>query len=273
MPDAETPTRLQYIKENAKHFVILAAILGLLAWNGLTSNVENRLSSWYVTIALMTAFGVFLGYAITGYWRGILIDDRNKLSLSRLQILIWSLVILSALFTAILTNTEIDGFAAPLDINVPQQLWILMGISTAAAVGSPLILTNRSTVKANRSEKTKTIKALKEQGYGEVETIANGVVVRNQQPTMARWSDLLKGDEIGDAASVDVGKLQMFFFTFVLALGYCSAIASLFKASGAITALPAIQDGMNVLLAISQSGYLALKASPSSKQAPAKSGG
>ncbi|MEM9619763.1 MAG: RHS repeat-associated core domain-containing protein [Pseudomonadota bacterium] len=49
-------------------------------------------------------------------------------------------------------------------------------------------------------------------------------------------------------------------FTFVLLVSYGAAIGVEFNADTPITALPAVQDGMNVLLGISHSGYLATKA-------------
>ena len=43
--------------------------------------------------------------------------------------------------------------------------------------------------------------------------------MRNRSSKDARWGDLLKGDESGNASAVDLGKLQMFFFTFILVVG------------------------------------------------------
>lgn len=272
MPALTTEGSSQYLtRDNVFNVGLLIGILALIAWFGLTADPTDRVRVWLITMVLMAAFGVIVGYGVTGYWRGILIDGRNKMSLSRLQILIWTLVILSALFTAILTNASL-GWESPLDIVVPQQLWVLMGISTAAAVGTPLVLSNKASVKADDAEKAKAEQALEGQGFTDIDTNAAGTVVRNKQPTAARWGDLLKGDEFTNAASIDVGKLQMFFFTFVLAIGYCSAIATLFQTEGPVTSLPEVQEGMNVLLGISQTGYLAIKATPSTPAAPKPTG-
>ena len=93
-----------------------------------------------------------------------------------------------------------------------------------------------------------------------VDTKNKSVILKNMSLEDARWGDLLKGDEVGNAEHVDMGKLQMFFFTFILAVGYGAAIAAIFNSTGPITGLPPVDDGMNVLLGISQTGYLASKA-------------
>lgn len=77
---------------------------------------------------------------------------------------------------------------------------------------------------------------------------------------------LVAGDESGNGAVVDLGKLQMFFFTFILISGYGAAIHELFAGNSVITALPAVGPGMNVLLGISHTGYLANKTVSHSKR-------
>jgi hypothetical protein len=92
-----------------------------------------------------------------------------------------------------------------------------------------------------------------------VDTTRTSVVLCNDSPEDARWGDVLKGDESGNAATVDLGKLQMFFFTFVLVLSYGVAVARLFQGAQAIAELPEVDGSMNTLLGISHTGYLANK--------------
>ena len=135
-----------------------------------------------------------------------------------------------------------------------------MGISTGSAVASATILGNKRGRYATGSELTRTVTALAKQGNNDVDKTSKNVVIQNTKPEAARWADLLKGDEVGNASVVDVGKLQMFLFTFILLMSYGSAIAMLFQSDGMITALPELDDGMNVLLGISHIGYLSSKA-------------
>ena len=255
----------------------LALILVLIAYLGIGfdgGEVEkrvqhsfNRVQVWFGVLVLMALFGVVAGRGITGRWRGILIDSRNKMSVSRLQILVWSLLVLSALFTAVLTNVGL-GWQSPLEIDVPAQLWILMGISTASAVGSPLVLAVKDNRQVSRNQKQTAVVALEKIGRDQVDEKSKGVVVRNKEFDAARWGDLLMGDEFGNAARIDVGKLQMLMFTFVLVLGYGAAIGALFRGGDVVTALPPMQDGMNVLLGISHTGYLSAKAAPNTEEVP-----
>ena len=243
----------------AVHLAAIAAILVAIAFIGLRAGPPDRTRAWYLILLLMTAFVVIVGHAITGYWTGILIDARNKMSLSRLQLLAWSLVILSGLLTAVLTNIAL-GWEAPLSVSIPSELWVLMGISTASMVASPAVLGNKRDKPANPKEVSRTLRTLERQGYKAGALDLQGLLLGYASPDFSRWADLLKGEEAGNAATVDLGKLQMFFFTFVLVLGYGAAVATLFAQDGPVTALPAVQDGMNTLLGISHTGYLANKA-------------
>lgn len=272
------PSREPYKTSNPYLYVAgLALILVLIAFLGIGfdgGEVEkqvrhgfNRVQVWFGVLILMAVFGVVAGRGITGRWRGIMIDSRNKMSVSRLQLLIWSLLVLSALFTAVLTNVGL-GWQSPLEIDVPAQLWILMGISTASAVGSPLVLAVKDTKQVSETEKEAAVRALEKMGREQVDEGKEGVVVRNTDFDAARWGDLLMGDEFGNAARIDVGKLQMLMFTFVLVLGYGAAIGALFRGGEVVTALPPMQDGMNVLLGISHTGYLSAKAAPNTEVAP-----
>ena len=245
------------------HLLGSVAILVAIASVGL--HVPQRAWAWTGILILMTVFAVLNGHGITGAPWGILIDSRNKMSLSRLQMLLWTLVILSALITAILGNVPLTD--SPMEIVIPVELWVLLGLSGATAVGAPALLSTKRGKQADPNELQKTEKALGEQGAAPLDTEEKSVVLRNKDIRDARFSELLKGDESGNAATVDLGKLQMFFFTFVLVCGYGAAMYVLFQKGGLVTSLPPVQEGMNVLLGISQTGYLATKAVSTSKEA------
>jgi hypothetical protein len=55
-------------------------------------------------------------------WEGLLIDTRNKMLLSRLQLILWTLVVLSAFLTVALFNIRNTQMADPLHIKVPSQV-------------------------------------------------------------------------------------------------------------------------------------------------------
>ncbi|MCP5055937.1 MAG: hypothetical protein GY937_04335 [bacterium] len=242
-------------------------LIGILAWQFRTSETlqSNPVGVWLAILLLLAAFGVIAGHGVSKNWRGLLIDQRNRMSLSRLQFAGWTLLVLSGILTAALMNLAVGW--DPLEFTIPQQLFVLMGISTASLVASPAILTTKG--KATSEAKNLGMQALKDEGYDEVWDSDN-IVVANTSPLQARWADMLKGEELGNAAVLDLGKVQMFFFTFVLFLAYASALAGMFReAQDAITQLPPIQDGMNVLLGISHTGYLSNKTVSHTPAAPA----
>jgi hypothetical protein len=253
MAKASEPTSSPYSSlVTYKYLFVLIAILFAMALLGLRSTEQTRVAAFFLILLLMAAFAVVTGRGMTGHWRGILIDARNKMSLSRLQMLAWTLVVLSTIFTAALTNLAY-GWESPMNIEVPSQLWVVMGISTASLVASPAILSNKAQRKAN----PQAVRAMKKAGDESAPPV--GLLTRNSKPQDAEWADLLMGEEVGNASHVDLGKMQLFFFTFILVVGYAAAIAAMFRAQGPVTGLPDVQDGMNVLLGISHTGYLANK--------------
>jgi len=217
--------------ESYNSLFMLVGSLITIAWVGVKMGETDRESAWLLILILIGVFTVTLGKGITGSWRGILIDNRNKISLSRLQMISWTAIVLSSILTTSLSNV-LFGWDSPLDFNIPPELWIAMGISTVSLVASPAILGSKQ---------------------------EEGVVVSNVEFGQARWSDLVLGEESGNYTHVDLGKLQMLLISFVLLVSYGAALWSMFSEPGVITALPQVADGMNVLLGISHTGYLSSK--------------
>ncbi len=202
---------------------------------------------------------------VTGLWRGLLVDERNKVSLSRLQMTLWTVVILSGFLTAALSNLA-AGQTSPLSIAIPHELWLLMGISTTSLVGSPLIKSTKITKKPNEAEKTSTLTLMSQEGLDTSIVATKGLIVVNTTLEAARWSDLFKGEESGNAAQLDLSKVQMFFFTLILVLAYAVALGNAFSGNVAkIDGLPALAPGMVTLLGISHAGYLVHKGIPHSE--------
>lgn len=228
---------------------------------------DGAVAKWRAYLVLLAAFAAVAGHGVTGYWRGILVDPRNRLSLSRLQFLAWTIVVLSAVLAAAMHNLGLPGTADSLGIKVPSQIWVLLGISTTSAVGAPAVLGNKRPKKPQQQEQTQTALELANQQRSTVDTEKASIVLNYKSPADARWADLLKGDETGNGAKVDLGKLQMLLFTFVLMLGYAAAFAGGLESTKAVTSLPEVGEGLNTLLGISHTGYLANKAVAHSSEA------
>jgi hypothetical protein len=273
---------------------------------------------WVILLALLTALLLVISHAYTHRWLGFLIDERNKYSLSRLQMALWTMIILSAFLAAVLSNlhlvqivtvtgavnppqvvfapvgtlvidvlaqvgiydpeaetisqevdvsqldlsatvhdgqviyvplqgevipqTEVqsdepdpDEITTPISVQIPSEVWVLLGISTTSLVVAPLI-------KSQSQER----------------------IVKNQSATEAKVSDLFRGEQIGDFTQIDLGKVQMFFFTAIVVGAYAVALASMFitRELSAITSLPALDSGVIAMLGVSHAGYLTNKAVP-----------
>src|SRR5206468_471390 len=147
--------------------------------------------------------------AITGEWRGLLIDSRNKISLSRLQMALWTILILSGLITAALSNVRLSispgnqliGQPAaqqnPLNVDVPSELWLMMGISTTSLVASPLLKSIKADQTADPSQADAATSLVAQQHDLDPNQITNkGLIMANTTPKAARWTDLFQGEEV-----------------------------------------------------------------------------
>ncbi len=240
-------------------WVLMAGIL-LIGWK-LTP--ISGLWAWIVILVLMGLVFIIIGLGVTGSASGLLIDNRNKMSLSRFQMTLWTLVVLSGYLAAALVNI-FKGSPDPLAIALQPELWTLMGISTASLVGSPLIKSTKETKQPQDDEKTGTFKLLTAQtGIKDFRT--KGLIVVNPKPEDASWSNMFGGEETGNAAYLDLAKVQMFFFTIILVLTYAVTLGKMFyQMPAVINDLPNLSSGMTALLGISHAGYLTNKGIPHS---------
>lgn len=214
------------------------------------SQREPALWIWLGLVALMIVFLLVVGHGVTGRGTGVLIGERNRMSLARLQVAAWTILVLSAYLAAMVVNVAANR-AEPLAISIPTELWLAMGISTTSLLGSRLIL----------GEKTKL--EAKQPSVGQL-------VDARPSPADAKVSDLFSGDFEAGKDLLDLTKVQMFFFTIVLILGYSVATADLFvnAPSTGIPALPKLDEAFVILLAISHGTYLTRKVLPDTRGTP-----
>ena len=174
-------------------FSTLTVIIGLSG--GLSLHLR-----WVLIMLSFVAFLALVGKRVTsnnengswqgGRWSGILIDSRHKMSLSRFQITMWTILVLSVFSVIALDRTipvlqgkysvvnlvlqqdtnnqtadkgksasKNEASYAALNIKFPDELLIVLGISTASLAGASII-------KGNKTE-TKTKVALKHLEYQE----------------------------------------------------------------------------------------------------------
>lgn len=244
--------------------ILIVIAIALVGWLLPVASVRV---SWTLTLLLLLAFLLVAGQGITGRTDGLMIDERNKMSLSRFQMVLWTVLILSAFLAVALARVREGMVADPLAIALPQELWILMGISTTSLVGAPLINNAKRKRNADDRQLAETISQLRDQGANANEVDSEGLLVVNRDLSAARWSDMFRGEEAGNAAVLDIAKVQMFFFTIILVIAYASALAAALG-SGPVGEFPAVSQGMLALLGISHTGYLTSKGVTHSETGP-----
>lgn len=223
--------------------------------------------AWLISMLLLIVFTAILGLWIVKDPLGILISNRNVMGMSRLQTAVWTVIVVPAFMTLVLYRIR-NGVANPLSVSIPMELWAAMGISLASLVGTPLILGSKSDQSPSGIALKNTSNALGT-SVDDIADQALGTVFSNPSPRDARVSDMFQGDEVGNKATVDLAKVQMFAFTLSLILAYGAGVwallASLPGASGdnlakSSAGLPALTKDSVYLLLISHAGYLTSKA-------------
>jgi hypothetical protein len=249
---------------------------------------------------MMSALAILLlvlaaGIALKNYFLGALIDERNRISLSRLQQFGWTVVLFAGItILGIFNMSLLAGYVRELAQSVAMQdasgtvaatvqefwgffpsmdptLWAVLGITVLV---SPYL--------------SKRILAAKESQAGdtdwqtvEARAVPPDPVEQRASPAQASWSDLFTGEGEANADRVDVSRLQHLVITGLLLSGYIVLLVEYVRAIDGATVLLALLSGAPVfaamppvdatfvgLLALSHTGYLAFKALPA--QAPGK---
>ena len=215
------------------HSFIAMVLLGATGVAGLVTPTPLLLAGWLAMVLSMALFVVIVGQGVTGFWVGAFIDRRNRISLSRLQMVLWTILVLSSFLGAALINIR-EGVTGPLAVAVPEEMWLLMGISTTSLVGSPLLLGTKSARQVSDEERDE---AVSQPGVDKDKLRPMGQVLANKHPRDARLSDLVRGEEIGNFVQLDLAKVQMLFFTAILVLAYGVALGKIFLAPDDVAAL------------------------------------
>jgi hypothetical protein len=239
---------------------IAAAGLWASRWFGL-------LLTWGIIAVLMLVIIIVIGVSLGKGGKGILIDPMtNMMSLSRLQVVLWTWVILSAFISLALVRIgdsilhpndykcsppatgQEATCADPIAIQLPPLLWALMGISLTSAVGAPLLkvakaqrTTDQSQENVDRARKrgaapasAETYQAVLTRRLADNDGLKKeigeekplGAVVRKDSPSKADFSDFFTGEEVSTFGYVDIAKVQNMFFTLVVVVSYVVALAA-----------------------------------------------
>ncbi|WP_217443374.1 hypothetical protein [Myxococcus sp. CA051A] len=222
--------------------------------------------SYIAASAVLLAFLAVLGQSITGTPFGVLISERNIMSLSRFQAVTWTVVVVAGYLTMVIARVKANTPNA-VDVAIPQELWWAMGIASTSMLGTPLLLSGKRSKTPDARAVDATAAQLAEPP-SEINAQRQGALYANKGIQDARISDMFQGDEVGNTAQIDLAKVQMFYFTAIAAVSYFVDISMAIQ-RGSLTSLPELSEGLVALLAISHGGYLVSKTTDHSNSKPA----
>lgn len=265
------------------HTFGLLALIVAIALFGLLIPVKQILWAWLLTLVALVLFIMLAGHGITGrFWFGWLINEQYRMSLSRLQMFLWTVVVLSAFLAAALANIRGRHFDTAVAIAIPEEVWLAMGISTTSLVGSGLILGEKKKKEPKREDAARGLVSLGLLSKDEADIPdkvdkaksehLSGVLQRNKEPKDARLYDLVRGEEVTNADVLDLTRVQNLFFTLILIGSYAGSLGSiLVSAAGTISTspiskFPEIGASAIALLSISHAGYLTAKVVPKQRE-------
>jgi hypothetical protein len=217
---------------------------------------------WKVLI-FTTGIGMIfmaIGSTVAGQALGFLINENNLMSLSRLQLSIWTIVIVASYGSYAFTRLhmvyppEKDAWT-PLVITIDSSILVLLGISAGSFVASPAISSTQKNKVPDVGVVAQTAQATGDT-TAEVDSNRDGLLYANTNISDARFTDIFQGDEIGNTTQVDLAKVQMFLFTAVTAIGYLVCVIKDLRHASNPEALPKIPEQLNGILGISHLGYL-----------------
>ncbi len=114
----------------------------------------------------------------------------------------------------------------------------------------------------------RTAKLTNESGTAVKENM-QGILYGNGSDQAARFMDMLEGDEVENAAFIDIGKVQMFLFTCIALLLYGHTLWVLFgKKPEDITKFPGLTEAMVTIIGFSHAAYLGMKTVDQTKTDP-----
>jgi hypothetical protein len=191
----------------------------------------------------------------------VLIDDRNRISLGRLQWLLWFLLLFSAYFTGAVWDVAFGDLPV-----VEPNLFAVIGITTGSAVIASVVVENK---KVDQSPTPNAVPPPQLPFLGpppaSAAALRMGKAAVNADPANASFADLYLGEDVTNRQSVDASRLQKLVITFLLVTVYAEMLWSAFvDAAGTYHAfsMPVVGTNFLGMMGVSHAAYLVAKASP-----------
>jgi hypothetical protein len=245
--------------------VVVAMSIGVVAVDAwlVLNNFSSPIFGWrapqtafVVNSVLIIAAMLLIGYAAKGNLLSIIIDTRNRYTLAKLQAAAWSVLLLAGLIAASLTNLLRSSQGEPFDLKIPQEIFLAAGISLTSLAATPLIHSakaGRTHLAFRYTERTTLL--------GDPGAKVVGQIYIASSPAATTWPDLFRGSDVGNFDEVDLGKVQLFYFTLITLAAYGYALFANLAGETPI-AFPQLGQSFLTLLALSHGGYLAQESVP-----------
>jgi len=235
---------------------------------------------WTIVAAvavLAIAAGVGLSKRKTIF--GVLVDGRGKYSLSRLQILLWTALIIGGYFGIAFPKLEF--------VDIPAEVLGLLGVSLGSAVVSTAIKANQMLAGQTEDEEQRSRhiatsaqnEMLRLLGMDHPESLSpdeksallahlseDELTELNRQVEIKRkpsWMDMFSQEQKGKEDLIDIGKLQMFAWMVIALVIYGAMLVKQLTLPPLqvqqLTDLPNITGTILALMGISQTAYLGMK--------------
>lgn len=238
------------MQKSAGSLLFAGGFIGLAAFNLLAGHrwpVDRGWGDMFLAdVLFFLAVLIGAGVGLKGRVLGVAIDKRNRISLARLQMVLWTSLILPATACVITFRLVNHLSMDAANVEIGGELLAAMGIAATSLVAAPTIL------------------SLKAPG-------TDAEVATNATAADAALIDIIRGDELGNEGAIDVSKLQQLAITLLLIGVYASVLYRTFAVTAALLgdpkkhflwSMPALGTGFVALMAVSHAGYLAYKAAP-----------
>jgi hypothetical protein len=237
-----------------------------LLWSGQELSLVLPLICTMVSMAILM---LAAGLAWKGLWFGVLVDERNRISMSRVQQVAWTILLLSGVIVMAWFNAALmggpDAANAGFELfpSMVGQLWAALGINLAVTpILSSAILDSKAAPQQGQTQ------------LGLRSFVRPAALDTNPSPSEYSWLDLVTGETTDTENQLDVGRIQHLVISggllttyFMALIGWLdhipgSAVTDAIANHKALFAdMPGVGSGTFVgLLAVSHAGYLAFKA-------------
>jgi hypothetical protein len=256
--------------------VLLLAVLSAGVWSASTDSLVTAKESYHLTswlyLGVTVAFGagiLIAGRSLTDHWSGVLVDPvKNRMSLSQLQMYVWTVLFASSWTTSVFINFSTNNAnhkntIDALGVAIPGEFIVLMGLTATGLGASKLILNQKAAANGIKVEGGAADIPPRATAGGAPALTAPDLERRVLRAKRAQWRDLFQGDTVRSANDLDFGKVQLFYVTAALLIGYGLVVADSFASATAtqtgILTLPVFNSAFLLLLGISHAGYLTVK--------------